>query len=93
MKIVHNESQRRFELYDDGGERIGEIEYRNGGNRDLYATHTEVNPQHEGKGYAKQLLNALADFAERNHYKIVPVCPYVTACFRKDPDRYAAVTK
>lgn len=92
-KMVHNTQAKKFELYGSDGVHIGEIEYRSGGNKDLYATHTEVFPAYEGQGYARQLLDALAGYAEENGYKIVPICPYVISAFRKSPEKYAAVIK
>ncbi|MDL2327130.1 N-acetyltransferase [Ruminococcaceae bacterium OttesenSCG-928-A11] len=93
MKTIHTEAKRRFDLYGDDGIHLGEIEYMNGGNNDIYATHTEVFKGFEGKGYARTLLETLVAFAEGKGLKIVPVCPYVVAEFKKDPEKYAAVIK
>ena len=93
MKTVHNEAKKRIDLYDDTGAHLGEIEYMNGGNNDLYATHTEVFPGNEGKGYATRLVEELVDFAKSRDSKIVPVCPFVVAEFKRNPEKYAAVIK
>lgn len=91
MKTIHNEAHKKIDLYSDDGAHLGEIEYKYGGNNTYYATHTEVYPEYEGKGYAKQLLNALVEFAVDKRAKIVPICPYVVSQFRNNPDEYAAV--
>ncbi|MDL2219136.1 N-acetyltransferase [Ruminococcaceae bacterium OttesenSCG-928-O06] len=93
MKITHNEEKTRFDLYDDAGTHVGEIEYMRGGNNELYATHTEVFPGSEGKGYAGHLLQALVDYAAGQDAKIVPICGYVKAKFTNEPEKYAAVIK
>lgn len=93
MEIKHNEEKQRFELYGENGAHMGEIEYKNGGNNDIYATHTEVFPQYEGKGHAATLLDTMVAWAKENNRKIVPICPYVIAAFKKYPDKYAAVIK
>lgn len=93
MKIEHNKGARRFELFDDSGEKIGEIEYMKGGNNEIYATHTEVYPQYEGRGFAARLLDEMADFARQNKLKIVPVCPYVISAFKKYPEKYGDIVK
>lgn len=96
MTIRHFEDQYRFAAYDEKGEEVGEIEYKNGGNNDLYATHTEVyegHEGHEGKGIGSQLLDALAAWATERGSKIVPICPFVIASFKKYPEKYAAVIK
>lgn len=93
MDIKHDEAAKRFNLYDEDGTKMGEIEYMKGGNNELYATHTEVFPEFEGRGLAAKLLDAMAAFAEEKGAKIVPVCPYVIHAFQKYPEKYAAVIK
>jgi len=74
----------------DGEERIGEMVVRTlGGNLTVY--HTEVLPKAEGKGYAKKLLNAMAAHARGNHLKVVPLCPYVHAQFKRHAREYADI--
>ncbi len=91
MKLLHDEAKKRFDLYDVDDSHIGEIEYMKGGGNQLFATHTEVFPGYEGKGYARQLLDALVAYAVEQKATIVPICPYVIAAFKKHPERYAAV--
>ena len=57
----------------------------------LMVYHTEVLPRAEGKGLGKQLLAAMADHARRNEMKIIPLCPYVHAQFKRHPELYADV--
>lgn len=57
----------------------------------LTVYHTEVEPAFEGKGFAKLLLNKLVSYARENDLKIVPICPYVDAQFRRHPAEYADV--
>ncbi|WP_288789348.1 GNAT family N-acetyltransferase [uncultured Elizabethkingia sp.] len=53
--------------------------------------HTEVNPEYEGRGFAKLLLEKLVSYARENNLKIVPLCPYVHAQFKRHPEEYADV--
>ncbi|HRP58416.1 GNAT family N-acetyltransferase [Agriterribacter sp.] len=57
----------------------------------LTVYHTEVLPKAEGKGLAKQLLTAMVDHARKNGLKVIPLCPYVHAQFRRRPADYADV--
>ena len=57
----------------------------------LRVFHTEVNPEHAGRGFAKQLLNRLVGYARENNLKIIPRCPYVLAQFKSRPEEYADV--
>lgn len=57
----------------------------------LRVYHTEVDDLYEGKGFAKILLNELVSYAMENHLKIIPLCPYVLAQFKRHPEEYAEV--
>lgn len=57
----------------------------------LTVYHTEVNPEHDGKGFAKLLLNKLVSYAREHNLKIVPLCPYVHAQFKRHPNDYADI--
>lgn len=54
----------------------------------LTVYHTEVNPEYEGKGFAKILLERLVSYARENDLKILPLCPYVHAQFKRHPEEY-----
>ncbi|HRN55500.1 MAG TPA: GNAT family N-acetyltransferase [Agriterribacter sp.] len=74
----------------DGEEQVAEmvVSVSNGL---LTVYHTEVQPKAEGKGLAKQLLAAMVDHARKNELKVIPLCPYVHAQFKRRPDDYADV--
>jgi predicted GNAT family acetyltransferase len=57
----------------------------------LRVYHTEVYPEHEGKGFAKVLLNKLVSHARENDLRIIPLCPYVLAQFKRHPEEYTDV--
>jgi predicted GNAT family acetyltransferase len=54
----------------------------------LTVYHTEVNPEYEGKGFAKILLERLVSYARENDLKSLPLCPYVHAQFKRHPEEY-----
>lgn len=91
MEIIHRKKRRQFQLLDNNHKKIGYIEYEPDENDALCATHTVVFPAHEGQGYAAMLLDALASYAKEENQKIVPVCPYVVAAFKRYPEKYADV--
>ena len=47
--------------------------------------HTEVLPALQGKGVARQLLDAFVAWARQSGTRIIATCPYAAAQFRKDP--------
>jgi len=57
----------------------------------LRVYHTEVQDEYEGKGFAKLLLNQLVSYARENSLRIIPLCPYVLAQFKRNPEEYADV--
>lgn len=57
----------------------------------LTVYHTEVYPEFEGNGLAAMLLDRLVGYAKENGLKILPLCPYVHAQFRRHPAQYAEV--
>ncbi len=59
----------------------------------LTALHTEVLPEGEGKGMAKQLFLALVAHARERSLKVVAECPYVHAQFQRRPEEYQDIWK
>ncbi|MEO6894960.1 MAG: GNAT family N-acetyltransferase [Ginsengibacter sp.] len=61
--------------------------------KELTVYHTEVLPKAEGKGLAKQLLNAMVDYAREKNLQVIVMCPYVLAQFKRHPDQYGDIWK
>ena len=80
MEIKHIEDKGSF-INNEKEEIIAELTYRKEGNK-LYFDHTFVSPSLRGQGIADKLLNAGVEYAEKNGYKIVPVCSYVVKKFQ-----------
>ena len=79
MEIKHIENKGFF-ISDEKGEVIAELTYRKEENK-LYFDHTYVSRLMRGQGIAEKLLDAGVEYAEKNGYKIVPVCSYVVKKF------------
>lgn len=74
----------------ENDEQIAEMQIGISGN-DLTVYHTEVLPQAEGKGLAKMLFLDMVDYARQHQLKVIALCPYVLAQFKRHPDEYADV--
>ncbi len=74
-------------ILEENNEKIGEMAMSVSGNA-LTVYHTEVDPKHEGKGFAKVLLEAMVKHARENKLQVVPLCPYVHAQFKRHPELY-----
>lgn len=88
MTITHinNERQGEFVAF-EGEERVGYISYEWVDNNCFAILHTVVSPEHKGKGIAKILLDAAADYARKHNKKIKDVCSFVTVQFQRN-DKY-----
>src|SRR5687767_4464826 len=92
VRLELNEQQRGAFLIKDGEEPLGEMAVSIAGNN-LTVYHTEVSPKAEGKGLAKKMLRVMVDYARGKGLKVVPLCPYVHAQFKRHPEEYADVWK
>jgi uncharacterized protein len=90
IKLELNENKRGNFFVMDGTEQLGEMEISIKGNN-LTVYHTGVSPKAEGRGLAKKLLATMVDYARRNALKVIPLCPFVHAQFKRHPEEYADV--
>ncbi len=78
--------RRRYELTEDGTV-AGFVTYRIAdGLIDL--VHTEVDPDHGGRGLGGHLVAAVLDDARRRGLGVLPHCPYVRSYIDAHADRY-----
>ncbi|MFD2286956.1 GNAT family N-acetyltransferase [Pedobacter petrophilus] len=75
-----------FDLYDEDG-KAGEMIFDVSGTN-LTVYHTEVEPEKEGKGYAKLLLDAMVAYVREHDLMVIPMCPYVHIQFKRHEDLY-----
>ena len=90
VKLTLDENGKgAFKLLEDNNE-IGEMVIGVLG-ASMRVYHTEVDPEYEGKGLSKKLLEAMAAYARQNHLKVTPLCQYVHAQFQRHPDDFADI--
>lgn len=77
-------------VIEEGNERIAEMAIGISG-ENLTVYHTEVSERLKGKGVAPQLLTKMVTYARENKLKVIPLCPYVLAQFKRHPDDYADI--
>ncbi len=63
-----------------------EMTFRKGADGTITIDHTGVPPAYEGRGIAARLVNKAVADAREQGFKIVPVCSYVVAQFRRHPE-------
>lgn len=84
MKITDAPDRQRFEARDDG-KLMGIVTYRLTGDVIVY-THTEVEPEHEGKGIGSRLAKAVMEDARSRRRTVAPLCPYLSKWLQKHPE-------
>jgi predicted GNAT family acetyltransferase len=77
-------------VIDDNNERVAEMAIGiAGGNLTVY--HTEVSEKLKGQGIATKLLETMVEYARANKLKVIALCPYVHAQFKRQPEQYADI--
>jgi uncharacterized protein len=74
QKLQVNEALHHLELLIDGS--IAFIDFKLVGNI-LFLFHTEVPHAREGHGAGTAIVQKVLQYARDNHYKVVPICPFV----------------
>ncbi len=92
VQLHLNEKNHGHFFITDNDEQIAEMQISISANG-LTVYHTEVSPKYEGHGLAKKLLTAMVDYARKNKLKVIPLCPYVHAQFKRHPEEYNDVWK
>ena len=88
---VHIEKQTagrtgRYVARVDGVEGEAELDFTIRGPKLISADHTEAPESMRGTGAATALVEHMIADARANGFKIVPICPYVRAQYKKHPE-------
>ncbi len=89
LEIIHNPAESRFETWIDG--KLSKLDYLENGDT-IVMTHVGVFPEHRGQGVAGKLTEAALEYAREKSLRVIPVCPYVAAYIRRNP-QYVELTR
>jgi len=70
----------------DNKKRAGMMTYSIAGPELIIIDHTDVEPAYNGKGVGKQMLYKIVETAREKNIKIIPLCPFASAMFKKFGD-------
>jgi hypothetical protein len=90
IQLKLNDAGRGAFFIEEDGERVAEMEIGIVG-KNLTAFHTEVAEKLKGKGVASSLLNTMVAYAREHQLKVIALCPYVLAQFKRHPEQYADI--
>ncbi len=85
-----DENGRGAFVVEDAGETLAKMEIGISGNN-MTVYHTEVSDKLKGHGVASQLLSKMVTYARENKLKVIPLCPFVHAQFKRHPEEYADI--
>ena len=80
MQIQLMDTNEGFEVRNEANEQLGKIVWKLGDGV-MLMNGTLVDPSLRGQNVGEKLLNEAADFARKNGYKMLAVCPYVVEKF------------
>ena len=85
ITMLTDNKRGAFELHLDD-QIVAKMTFVYAGITKFIIDHTEVNPEHNGKGYGKLLIQKAIAFAKEKDFKIIPLCPFAKAYFDKHPE-------
>ncbi|MDC7999374.1 GNAT family N-acetyltransferase [Gilvibacter sediminis] len=93
MEITIKERDNKgFALARQNDERLGMMTYSVAGPELIIIDHTEVEEAHKQKGVGLKMLEALVTMARDKNQKILPLCPFANAMFKRH-NEFADVLK
>ena len=84
LSILDDAERSRFEAW-LGGELAGVLTYRRSADV-TELPHTKVAERFEGRGIGGLLAKAALDDARERGSRVDPVCPFIAAYIRKNPE-------
>lgn len=89
LTIIDAVAAHRYEARDDG-DLAGFLDHVVRRGR-IALVHTEVIPEHRGKGVGDALARFALDDARRRGLRVIATCPFVTAYVQRHPETHDIV--
>lgn len=87
MEVKLSEDQTKgYAIAKEEGVLAGKMTYSIASTDFIIIDHTEVEPAFNGKGVGKELLYKIVEMAREKNIKILPLCPFANAMFKKLTD-------
>jgi len=87
MEIKHEFDGRKGSFFiEEGAKRFAEMVYVMAGPKKMIIEHTEVDESLKGQGVGAKLLESLVDYVRGEEIKVIPLCPFAKATFKKRPE-------
>ena len=83
ITVTRNEKKHQYEAHLDG-QRVGVSRFRPGSGQVTF-THTEVEPEFEGKGVGSTLAKRALDDVRARGEKVIAQCPFIKEYIERHP--------
>ncbi|MDO7171298.1 GNAT family N-acetyltransferase [Mariniflexile sp. AS56] len=90
VKQIDNEKKGAFYIEMDTV-KVAEMTYSHAKPNKIIIDHTEVSDTLKGQGVGYKLVAAAVDYVRTNNLKVIPLCPFAAAVFKKKHDEYVDV--
>jgi predicted GNAT family acetyltransferase len=84
ISFSNNEQDNQFVVKTQGN--YGMIEYEKLAPNHIELYHTEVDPELEGKGVARVLVQRALEYCRTQDWRVTPSCTYVAAYIKRHPE-------
>ncbi|WP_308993592.1 GNAT family N-acetyltransferase [Mariniflexile litorale] len=92
MEVKHNDNGKKGMFYVEiDGKREAEMTYSHANPDKIIIDHTEVSEVLKGQGVGYKLVDAAVEYLRVNNLKVIPLCTFAHAVFKKKHDEYADV--
>lgn len=86
--VIHHKQVGTKGLFYVGeeGAILAEMVYTMPSAEKMIIEHTEVSDELRGQNVGYQLVNTAVEYARKHTIKIIPLCPFANALFKKKPE-------
>lgn len=70
----------------ENGEELGEMTFVKSNDEFYIIDHTGVSDAARGRGVGQEMVKTFVEYARENGKKILPLCPFAKAQFKKNPN-------
>lgn len=82
--LIDNEDRSCYEMHIE--KYIPQIEYMKSNKNEIFLTHTNVPTAIQDRGIGSYLVQKSLEDIERKKMLVVPMCPFVAAYIKKNPE-------
>ncbi|NNC49515.1 MAG: N-acetyltransferase [Flaviramulus sp.] len=94
MEVKHKDIGQKGSFYIElKGDKVAEMTYSLAKPNTIIIDHTEVSESLKGQGVGYKLVEEAVKYMRLKKLKVIPLCPFANAVFKKKRNDYADVLK